>query len=291
MNVVRISDGLGNQIFQYAFARKLKIVTGRNVYLDTRFINNEDIKKRKEASFVVQNADYREYGLDKFKISIPKASETILKKWEYINKTSRLERLLCCMNKYGFAFWRYEDENEVSDRNIIFRKRPTYYKGYFFDLKYYEDIRGILQKELRLRKPICIKGELKKIYNQPNTVSLHIRRGDFVRLSRDIGKRGYYQKAMKRMNELVEQPVYMVFSDDIEWVKQNMEFDGKCFYVSDGGLKDYEEFALMRKCKHNIIADSTFSYWAAYLNDNPDKIVICPRYWRRKIIPKEWIEV
>ncbi len=87
----------------------------------------------------------------------------------------------------------------------------------------------------------------------------------------------------------VENPIYLFFSDDIAWVKENIRTKGKAVYISDMGFRDYEELAIMKHCKYNIIANSTFSYWAAYLNSHPDKIVICPRHWKSNIIPKDWV--
>ena len=93
------------------------------------------------------------------------------------------------------------------------------------------------------------------------------------------------------MGEYIKNPVYLVFSDDIKWVKEHIKIDARKIYVSEMNFSDFQELTIMRYCKHNIIANSTFSYWAAYLNNNPEKIVICPRRWKKGIIPKEWISV
>lgn len=167
----------------------------------------------------------------------------------------------------------------------------TYYYGYFFELEFYDDIRNILQKEFQLKKPVCLPTELYKVLRNDITVGIHIRRGDFIRLSRDISLKEYYPKALKKMGEYIKNPVYLVFSDDIKWVKEHIKIDARKIYVSEMNFSDFQELTIMRYCKHNIIANSTFSYWAAYLNNNPEKIVICPRRWKKGIIPKEWISV
>lgn len=122
-----------------------------------------------------------------------------------------------------------------------------------------------------------------------NTVSIHVRRGDFVKLFWDISKSDYYARALQRIKALIKDPIYMIFSDDIMWVKENMPIDGRKLYISEMGFKDYEELMIMKHCKHHIMANSTFSYWAAYLNRNPDKVVICPKHWKNSAIPQEWI--
>ena len=128
MNVVKISDGLGNQMFQYAFARKLQIDTGKTVYLDTRFINNEDVIARKENDPLAKKNGYRRYALDKFKIKLPSADDYVLKHWRYLSDTGFLWHEIYAMAQKGLWPWKYceEDITEVSGAAYF----PTYYKGY-----------------------------------------------------------------------------------------------------------------------------------------------------------------
>ncbi len=274
MDVVRISDGLGNQMFQYAFARKWNITTGHRVYLDTRFINNEDLFAKGRNPQLKGKLAERKYGLAHFKTALPEADKDILS---------------CCENLYKwFGQFKVETENfyDAIYQNRI--KVPTYYQGYFFDLRYYDDIRMLLQREFSLREKIKLPYELKKTLNRENTVSVHIRRGDFLKLNRDISGSGYYERAFAYMEERLASPFYLIFSDDMEWVKDNMDIPGQKCYVSGMEFADYEELTIMKHCKHNIIANSTFSYWAAYLNANKGKIVVCPKRWRTATIPESW---
>lgn len=277
MDVVRISDGLGNQMFQYAFARKWHIKTKHRVYLDTRFINNEDLFAKGRNPQLKGKVAHREYGLFHFKTVLPEVDGDVL---------SRCEKL------YQW-FGQYKVENE-DFYDTVFRGRiklPAYYQGYFFDLRYYDDIRPLLQHEFSLKEKIKQPRELKEILDRENTVSVHIRRGDFLKLNRDISGSGYYERAFAYMGKRLALPFYLIFSDDMEWVKDNIEIPGEKLFVSDMGFADYEELAIMKHCSNNIIANSTFSYWAAYLNANKDKIVVCPRGWRREIIPEGWIGI
>ncbi|MCM1087829.1 MAG: alpha-1,2-fucosyltransferase [Muribaculaceae bacterium] len=289
MNVVKISDGLGNQMFQYAFARKLQIDTGRKVYLDTRFINNEDSVFRKEDGCLAKKNGYRIYGLDRFRIKLPSADDCVLKHWKYLSGNGFLRQEIYAMSKNGLWPWKYCDEDIMEvNSNTFF---PVYYKGYFFNLRYYDDIKKILQKEFVLKSKIHLPLELKTILKNDNTVGLHIRRGDFLKLNRDISQKGYYPKALELMAQKADKPTYLIFSDDMAWVKDNLKIDDRVVYISDMGFQDYEEMMIMKHCKHHIIANSTFSYWAAYLNPNPNKVVICPRYWKTDIIPADWLSI
>lgn len=290
MNVVRVSDGLGNQMFQYAFARKLQIVTGKKVWLDIRFINNEDVFMRGDKNrYLYEKNDLREYGLDKFRINLSRADRNMLKFWNYILNAEQGHHKLFAMVKKKLWPWKCSGEPDVkSGLNAFF---PTYYMGYFFDLGYYDDIKDILQKEFTLKEKIVLPKELGRILKQDNTVSIHVRRGDFLEYGRDISQTGYYPKALSVIKRKVDNPIYLVFSDDIEWVKKNLEIEGDAIYISGMGFQDYEELMIMKHCKNNIIANSTYSYWAAYLNPNTDKVVIYPGHWNRRIIPKGWLRL
>ncbi|MDE7324010.1 MAG: alpha-1,2-fucosyltransferase [Lachnospiraceae bacterium] len=292
MNIVRISDGLGNQMFQYAFARKISVTTGHKVYLDTRFINNEDLIGKEKNSYFKKKLAYREYGLLHFNIKLPVADGRVLIPWKYIEQSGYLQQAVYGLANQGFWLWKYKRENFNFERELswVDRMLPTYYQGYFFDLKYYDDIKLVLQHEFSLKDKVKLPRELRDILSKKNTVSLHIRRGDFLKLNRDISESAYYRKAVQIIQKKIVNPIFLIFSDDISWVKENMKIHDEKIYLSGMGFNDYEEFAIMKHCSHNIIANSTFSYWAAYLNSKKDKIVICPKHWRNSIIPKEWIQ-
>jgi hypothetical protein len=289
MNIVKITYGLGNQMFQYAFARSMQIKTGKKVYLDNRYINTEYPDSISKSNYVSKKYGERKYELYNFNISLPIAEDNILKHWDYLWNTKNIKHDLCNFSENGVGVWRYRDERkgEISKESLL----PTYYTGFFLKLNYYDEIKRILQKEFTLKNKITLPNELKKILREDNTVSIHIRRGDYLRLNRDISQKDYYGKALSVINNIIYKPTYLVFSDDIEWVRHNLHFEGKVIYVSNLGFQDYEEMMIMKHCKHNIIANSTFSYWAAYLNSNPNKIVICPKRWESNIILTDWIKV
>lgn len=292
MYVVKITDGLGNQMFQYAFARKLQMVTGKKVYLDSRFVNHENMIGRGKGTHFLTQCATREYGLSHYKITLSLANQKILRRWNYLTEERTNQNILEILAKNNLWYWQYKNESEpngIGNVEDMKMKCPTYFEGYFFNLEYYEDITGILQKEFSVSSPIKISKEIKNIMKNENTVSLHVRKGDFIKLSRDISQSEYYTKALHWVKDNISNPYYLIFSDDIEWVKQNLKIESPHCYVSGRGLADYEEMCIMKHCKHNIIANSTFSYWAAYLNRNKEKKVIYPSNWRKAIIPNEWL--
>jgi hypothetical protein len=108
----------------------------------------------------------------------------------------------------------------------------------------------------------------------------------------------YYHEAIKIMKEKIKNPYFFIFSDDIPWVKENLKIDGDAFFITGKKIKDHEEMFLMSRCKHNIIANSSFSWWGAWLNNNPEKIVIAPKRWFNNekintsdLVPDNWLRI
>ena len=137
--------------------------------------------------------------------------------------------------------------------------------------------------------------------SQTNSVSLHIRRGDYVSNQKTNQTHGtcdldYYQRCITEIEKEVENPYFFVFSDEIEWVKENLKINHPAEYVDQNtGDKSYEDMRLMSQCKHNVIANSSFSWWGAWLNSYPDKIVFAPKRWfasdkhnTKDLIPEGW---
>ena len=121
-----------------------------------------------------------------------------------------------------------------------------------------------------------ISAELRQALAYRECVSLHVRRGDFVKSKRALDA-GYYKRAIMYMRRHLREPLFLVFSDDLDWVRKHLDVGDNCIYVNEGrNLQDYEELFIMSSCQNNIIANSTFSWWGAWLNRNPKKMVIAP---------------
>ncbi|MDD3413818.1 MAG: alpha-1,2-fucosyltransferase [Lachnospiraceae bacterium] len=286
MIIVKIWEGLGNQMFQYAFARTLKEL-GQEVYISSDKIENSLIPVKVN----------RKYALNAFCISIPNKNLKKSFKWRFIERSNLLQRLIFKVaQKKIFPIHVIEDIKSPYQFHAEFLNpyRNTCFIGFFQNYKYFNKIRTILISEFSLKQKYDIPKELEEILQNEQTVAIHIRRGDYVKNRFAIDNTQYYQKAMQYIEKNIHQPTYIIFSDDIEWVKKNLQLCNKKIYVDRSmKLKEYEELNLMSRCKHNIIANSTFSWWGAWLNQNTDKIVVAPRIWlgsksKGFIVPEEW---
>jgi len=287
MLIIKLKGGLGNQLFQYAFGRLIALRRGEDLKLDKDILG--------------QRGDtYRTYGLDNFNIRAEIASrEEVLKvKYPYglISKALRFFKA-----KFLRIF-------HIGFEARMLKTKARYLEGFFQSYKYLESIRRELLEEISLKdksfelKYFAILQEIKT----SESVALHIRRGDYVnnpatKKAHFICDLSYYQKAISlikvKLNEKNLTPKFFVFSDDINWAKENFKlFD--FIFVSRPEFLDPEELILMSKAKHNIISNSSFSFWSAWLNNNPEKIVIAPALWNRKyrraykdLIPEDWLRV
>ena len=191
------------------------------------------------------------------------------------------------------AFSKYTPE-------ILEVKAPAYIQGFFQTEKYFVDVREQLLKDFTLNKNLnnANRKMLEKI-ESTNSVSVHFRRGDYLkaRVANSIGniKEQYYKDAVKLVSEKIDKDITLfIFSDDINWVKNNVEFGCDTVYVDINSAKQgYFDLELMKNCKHNIIANSSFSWWGAWLNTNKDKVVVAPTPIRPNgidydFIPESW---
>lgn len=273
--IVRIWEGLGNQLFQYAYARALA-AKGHKVKLDLKKAYDDIYSKEK-------GHDVRCNSIQNFNISLEEIDVEEYEKYQYIKRDSIKNRIIFCMAKLGFWKYKYHEENgkgysknrySVKSRNV---RRNCYVKGWFQDIRFFEHIRKVLLKEFTPKKKIKISTYLRDVLECEESVSVHVRRGDYVKIRQTLSN-AYYKKAATYMREYYKNPRFLIFSDDIKWVKENLDIGGNCIYINENGrLQDYEELFIMSRCKSNIISNSTFSWWGSWLNCNPNKIVIAPQ--------------
>ncbi len=295
MIIVRLLGGLGNQMFQYAIARHLSILKKTTLKFDiTGF--NKDLYK--------EGGTIRNFGLNIFKI------EPIIATDEDIDivKSSKPELLERLRNRFlnkVISNEVYEQKLFSFDKNIFKSLSNTYLIGYWQSPKYFNSIRNILLKDFELREiPTTNEYPFLDKIKKDNSVSIHIRRGDYSSNPEYFKIHGlcsieYYQSAIECICKKITNPVFYVFSDDMEWVKKNIQIKSTCIYVTEANNeKDYFEMHLMSLCKHNIIANSSFSWWGAWLNQNPEKVVIAPKQWMndpaidtRDLVPANWIRI
>lgn len=291
MLIIDINGGLGNQMFQYAFGRRLAIKRDKELKLD---ISN------------FKTYELRIFLLDKYKVSYSVATDNEIIKYrikqqyikylKFIIKKSHIFKSVKIRKMY------FEKQDFIFDLNV-FTSSNVYYVGYWQSYKYFKDIRDILIKEFTLKdnldeKNIEVLSQIKKT----NAVSLHIRRGDYVSNTQTNKIHGtcslnYYEEAIKEIDRNIENPVLYVFSDDIEWVKKHFKTNLSTCYIDFNDDHPERDINLMSNCKHNIIANSSFSWWGAWLNNNQYKTVIAPQNWINSnintsdLIPKDWIRL
>jgi len=279
---VILKGGLGNQMFEYSAARHLGIKYNKNLVLNTEYFSN------------IPKGDVpRKYQLDIFHI------DKNIKLKETVNPIFRIIQKIVL--KFSNKFFG-EKAQIVFSKLMLRLDLPVYLNGYFQNEKYFKDDRDILIKEFTLTKKIGEEAKrLKGILEKSEGVCLNVRRGDYLRPDyiKIFGVLGmeYYQEALKQISDKVKNPLFCVFSDDPEWVKKEFKIDNVIFAGTDI-LKDYEQMYLMSLCKHNIIANSSFAWWGAWLNQNPNKIVIAPKQWAANrtsddldILPTGWIKI
>jgi len=179
-----------------------------------------------------------------------------------------------------------------------------YLAGYWQSEKYFMDVAPEIKADFTFKPPLARKNvDLAEQIAKVNSVSLHVRRGDYVSNTKTNVNHGvcsldYYRSAIRLIAERVEHPHFFIFSDDIGWVKDNLRMNFPCEYVDHNqGEESYNDMHLMSLCRHQIVANSSFSWWGAWLNSNPDKIVVAPQKWfandhnTADLLPKCWVSL
>jgi hypothetical protein len=295
MICIQLIGGLGNQMFQYACGRSLAYRHKTALIFDT-----SHLKKKKGG------ITSRSYSLDIFNIQGAEISEAELKKTR--PRIYRIFNSLSIKLRHkGIQTSTYFIENKFSyNAGIEKTSGNCFLSGYWQSQRYFKVIESLIRQEFTFPNKLNRQNSdwLSEIKNS-NSVSLHIRRTDFVNnISHDIHgfcSMDYYKEAIETMHGKVKNPVFFIFSDDIEWAKTNLVITSKCFFISGNtGSNSYIDMQLMSFCKHNIIANSSFSWWGAWLNSNADKIVTAPLKWFKEeilnsntmdLIPETWIRL
>ncbi len=243
MIIIKLTGGLGNQLFQYSYGRALSLETGETLLLDTSWY-----KGRRD----------RTYLLDNFSIHSKKAN---------------IFHKLLCSGSY------------IEDT-----------RGEWHSEKHFLKYASTIASDLTPKKSITPESSMR------NSVSIHLRGGDYVQGDKSnfhgTCSPEYYTGAIQYIKDKISNPHFYIFTDDIGWAKKYINFPEPYTFISDSTHLVHEELILMSQCEHNIIANSTFSWWAAWLNNNPEKIVIAPKKWFNNqdipsddIVPASWITI
>lgn len=261
---VRIFGGLGNQMFQYAAGKVLSLKHGVPLIFDI--------------SFFKSNYD-RKFMLSLFNIS----KDTIILEDKKFAESAIARKVMGILK---LPRWYFRNYGLVYDDKFQELEDNTYLDGYFQSEKYFKDIEDIIRKEFvpsfKLSRSF---NKWKQIIGECNSVSLHVRRGDYLNKKNvkihGVLRSEYYEKAISIFRNRTENPFFFIFSDDEVWCKKMiLPIVGKGRIVKINSVtRDVEELFLMGECKHNIIANSSFSWWGAWLNNKKDKIILYPKEW------------
>lgn len=288
MIIVNVCGGLGNQLFQYAIGRRIALARGVELVLDTSWYRR--LHRRRSVTA-------RQFELGDFHVSARETRPEEARKAR--NSTHRFWRHFPLIPRYDVV-------REVSKRfqpDVFQAKDGTYLLGFWQCPRYFEDIRTVLMEDLAIRVPLSREEKLTedRIIESQNAVAVHVRRGDYVTLASAAKFHGtcgveYYQNAVTEMEQRLGRPNYFVFSDDMEWARNNLSFmRDACFVAGEEGRPSCVGIHLMASCKHNVIANSSYSWWGAWLGRELDRIVIAPKHWSfggpqsAEVLPASWI--
>lgn len=283
MIIVKLQGGLGNQLFQFAIGKHLSIKNNDILIFDNSFLNITD----------ATNYTLRNYELGIFPIA-----SVVQNKQKYFGKTrwSRFRPRLDRIKYVGERSFKFMPE-------ILDLTGNLYLEGFWQTEKYFLSIADTIKKDLTFLPSLnVVNAKIAQQINLCNAVSIHVRRTDYV--GKDLGATyhnlcslTYYSDAIELIVKTVPDAVFFLFSDDIDWVKQNLLIPFPHYFIDHNSANEsYVDMQLMSMCKHHIIANSSFSWWGAWLNNYPNKIVIAPKKWFNNpeidtldIVPESWL--
>lgn len=275
---LRFMGGLGNQMFQFALLESLRS-KGREVYPNLQWYEQN------------QNASL-ELALTKvFKnVELPVPNEKEMKKSRKIQRIHKGINLICRKE----VFYVGEREDAVFEPDIFDRTKGTW-DGYWQSEKYFLPIEEKIRKEFSftIDNP-SLQKMIDHMEQTPDTVSVHLRRGDYKGVEDMYGgicTPEYYKRAIEYMKEKLGNPTFYIFSNDMPWVKENFKGENFVYITEDlfDGYENWYDMCLMSHCKNNIIANSSFSWWGAWLNQHEEKIVVAPKKWvNTSPTPDKW---
>lgn len=283
MNIIWIDGGLGNQMFQYALALKMQSL-GVQIKIDvTKY---------------AQHHAHNDFELDQvFGIVCPFAKISEIRRMGYVKANHWTEFLkktpLYKKTVYNNESYRYDEQ--------VLKLDGYYIEGYWQSEKYFQDIKEKIIDTYRFPEFPAGQNTWAERIQNTCAVSVHIRRGDYLQYPylQNICTLKYYKKAMDYFrNKLSEKAEFYIFTNDFSWAEEQFTERDCHFVKGNTGRNSFRDMQLMSLCRHHIVANSSFSWWGAWLNQNPDKIVIAPKRWinhpegeKTDIIPENWIRI
>lgn len=291
MIIVKMQGGLGNQMFQYAAARAIAYRRGTVLKLDCESYAQLSSRRYELHRFKIHGQLLNR--LERFVVCPPPRRGAVAA--AKILRRMVPELRVTCVQERGVGF----------DSTVATKIGSLYLQGYWQSEKYFSDLAPLIRREFTLgTTPDLENARLIDKMNMCSSVCVHVRRGDYlanpaVKAMYGFNNLDYYRDAVAIIAARVPDPVFFVFSDDHEWAKQHLRIGFPIRYVThNAGRQDHEDLRLMSHGKHFIIANSTFSWWGAWLAENADKVVIAPARWfgdpeisTADLVPPSWIRV
>jgi hypothetical protein len=285
--ITRLIGGLGNQLFQYAAARSLALKHGAEVKLDLSGFERDGLRRYELGSYPIAAA---QASAAELAVAAPASSGLL----------ARIAAKLA-----GPRPRHYREAHFHFDPGLARQRPALYMDGYWQSERYFADIANTLRRELTPRDDMEPENaRIAEAIGSAQAVSLHVRRGDYVANAHTNAYHGvcslhYYYDAVASITAAVPEAHFFVFSDDHAWTRENLDTGRPTTFVeanqADRGFRDMQ---LMSMCKHHIIANSSFSWWGAWLNPSPSKVVICPTRWfagddkdTSDLIPSAWVRL
>lgn len=272
MIIVKLMGGMGNQMFQYAFGQYLATRHNTALKLDNTYLLDRSPK---------ENFTYRDYDLDLFNIEASFATQQEIDKLTKRIGFSIGDKVL---NKIWGVKSSYIIEPYFGFSPKCFNAPDnSFLEGYWQSEKYFEPIKDKIRQQFTFKEQMSAAAkEMLSTINNSNAVAVNVRRGDFVTNPfHGTCSPEYYKQGESILRAKVENPHYFVFADEIDWAKENLHFKGDVTFVGEeyNGRKYQDKIRLMSACKHFIMPNSSFAWWAIWLNNNAEKIVIVPKDW------------
>lgn len=289
--IVRIYGGLGNQLFMYACGLALACRRQAPLFIDVGVLTSEQ---------------YRPFGLGIFTLRATQAEakmvrqvrgfgdSKISREWFHVRRSLGLAKNPGYVRESG---WRF-------DPTVLASPTPCYLKGHWMCERYFFDYADEIRRDLQFREsPAGRNAEIAaEIVACPNPVSIHVRRGDYLAggnaaIYASLGQT-YYRSALEAMRQRVTQPRFFCFSDDPQVARHELGLPADTVFVDHNGNAGHEDLRLMTLCRHHIIANSTFSWWGAWLAGGAQQVVVAPQQWwihpdydDADIIPERWLRI
>lgn len=290
MIIVKLMGGMGNQMFQYAFGRSLSLKKGISLKLDLGFLLDRTPKK---------NFVFRDYDLPIFNCNPQILSEEDKKSFfgNFIMANKYINKLLPVKNRRF-----YTEKHFQYDPNVLKLNDDIYLEGYWQSYKYFSEFESTIRKDFSFNHKL---NEEEEVINQKilstNSVCVNVRRTDFIVNSfHGVCNVDYFKKGLGYISKSESELNIFVFSDDIEWCKENLDFEFPTNFIEHkyAGKKFQSYLQLMTNCNHFVIPNSSFGWWAAWLANYEEKLIIVPKKWfndnsinTKDLILDEWIKI